>query len=679
MSFKRFKTATFAFDTENLVMLDGKVIPQDEMKEALKDLSPAEMRARVSCKVWAWQIYDEFNGFFMTENFEEFLNECCLRGYKFGWCYNSTFDFSQIDYQILALGKDKWKWHEKRKVGYDRGQPWTYTCLQNDMGARYSYKLWIPYKAENRHVRTHALEIRDFMKFCVGGLDKVLEDLDVRDNEGNPLRKLKMDYQAVKIDDLTEEERTYCEMDVKALYFAVKQFNQTIEEISEGECHIFGKETNLLTSGGLSKKMLLKSLYPECPSWKRLSTYQRQHPLSTEQDKYLREHKLYRGGITFLNPRYKGKMIKKPMYRYDVNSEYPFAMTQINSICGEPYKIPFSKWLKMKKTEREKYEAIYILTSISGDVKPNMLGVFYDPFEREFVDNVDIRKPLLMFEREINELAHWYELEFTCEYVIVCPKGKKIYAPFIEKYYPLKSQATSPTMRKVIKLILNSAYGKLAQRIEVVEGRYTLNPDTGCVRYEVTGESEEEKSRMSVLDGALVTAFARCYILSKIREICPNPSKDFVYIDTDSIHCFNEYKEADDKALGALKCEMVTKRCKYLLPKTYVDIKDVGDDGKIALESLEIHSKGISVKAIYDELVIVNKKGKKKICYIMFDKLNEKFAFGKKFTCLQAMNVKGGKALVPVEKYLARPELAPEGFEEIYRDNMGGKSIYGER
>ena len=333
----------------------------------------------------------------------------------------------------------------------------------------------------------------------------------------------------------------------------------------------------------------------------------------------------------------------------------------------------------MKKAEREKFEAIYVITSISGDVKPNMLGVFYDPFERDFVNNVDVRKTFLMFERELNELAHWYDLEFTCEHVIVCPKGGKIYAPFIEKYYPLKSQATSPTMRKVIKLILNSAYGKLAQRIEVVEGRYTLNPDTGCVRYEVTGESEEEKSRMSVLDGALVTAFARCYILSKIREICPNPSKDFVYIDTDSIHCFNEYKEADDKALGALKCEMITARCKYLLPKTYVDIKDVGEDGKIPLESLEIHSKGISVKAIYDELVIVKKKGKKKICYVMFDKLNEKFAFGKKFTCLQAMNVKGGKALVPVEKYLARPELAQNGFDDIYIDNMEGKSIYAER
>ena len=80
MSAKRTKTATFAFDTENLVMLDGQVIAQDEMQKRLQGLSATEMRKRVSCHVWAWQCYDEFNGFFMCEDFEEFLNECCLRG-----------------------------------------------------------------------------------------------------------------------------------------------------------------------------------------------------------------------------------------------------------------------------------------------------------------------------------------------------------------------------------------------------------------------------------------------------------------------------------------------------------------------------------------------------------------------------------------------------------------------
>lgn len=688
MNRDRIKTPTFAFDTENVVMLDGKVIPQEQLAEQLKPLSAKEMRSRVSCHVWAWQIYDEFNGFFMTEDFEEFLEECCLRGYKFGWCYNASFDFSQIDYQILAKGKGKWSWHEHKKVGYDRSQPYTYTCLQNDMGARYSYKIWFPYTAKNRHRRTHAIEIRDFMKFCVGGLKKVFEDLDVRDNEGNKLRKLEMDYQAVNIHDLTDEERAYCEMDVKALYFAVKQFNGEIERISEDEAHIFGKETNLITSGGLAKKMLLKSLYPDIKPWQRLKQFQIEHPLTPEQDKFLRKTHLYRGGISFLNPRYKGKFITRKMYRYDVNSEYPYAMSQIRTLVGTAKRMTFAEWEKTPKKAKKDLEAVYCLTSLTGDVRKGMLGIFYNPFTKEFENHIEISDMFLIFERELQEYMEWYDLEFEIKCVLVWKRGERIYKPFVEKYYPLKSSAENTTFKKVIKLILNSAYGKLSQRIEVVEGRYELNEETDSIHYVIVGESEEEASRMSIVDGSLVTSFARCYILSKIREICPCPAKDFVYIDTDSIHCFNKYEKADPKKLGGLKLEMETAGIKYLAPKTYVDIVKF-DDGKIELGDVvinskgdveihskgdvEIHSKGVNVKAIYDDVVT---KGNPP--YIALDRLLTRFDYGEKFVCLQAMNVKGGKALVPVEKYLAKKDLAPVGWEKVTYSNMAGGETYGE-
>ena len=39
--------------------------------------------------------------------------------------------------------------------------------------------------------------------------------------------------------------------------------------------------------------------------------------------------------------------------------------------------------------------------------------------------------------------------------------------------------------------------------------------------------------------------------------------------------------------------------------------------------------------------------------------LDEKMDYGQKYVVLQAMNVKGGKALIPTEKYIARTELAP--------------------
>ena len=103
------KACTFTFDTETFVYLDGKICTQNELFNALNGLSQEEKRARLSTNVWCWQIYDEKNGFFMTNDFDQFLLYQCRCGYKFGWCYNAKFDFSQIDYKILGNPNHSWK------------------------------------------------------------------------------------------------------------------------------------------------------------------------------------------------------------------------------------------------------------------------------------------------------------------------------------------------------------------------------------------------------------------------------------------------------------------------------------------------------------------------------------------------------------------------------------------
>ena len=53
--------------------------------------------------------------------------------------------------------------------------------------------------------------------------------------------------------------------------------------------------------------------------------------------------------------------------------------------------------------------------------------------------------------------------------------------------------------------------------------------------------------------------------------------------------------------------------------------------------------------------------------------LNRKINYGAKYICLVAMNVKGGKVLIPTEKYLARFELAPKQDDQIvYTNYVGG-------
>lgn len=643
---------TFAFDTETIVYLDGIKQKPKDLYEKLKGLDMDEIRKRVTNLTWAYQVYDEINGFFMTNDFLTFCDYVARCGLKYGWCYNATFDFSQIDYQILS--NPLWKPHEKGRN--TRGQKYTFSSLHNSTGARYCYKLWIPYKNASSHHYTASFEIRDFMKLVVGGLKNLLIDLDVQDNDGKPIRKLEMGYQDVDPNNLTENEINYCCNDVKGLYFAVKKFDLTLLEQSNNESRVFGADTNIMTSGGFAKRELLRSLYPNVERQYRLKEFQKDHPINLKQDEYIRKNYLYRGGLTFLNPNYKGKLItNRIMYRYDVNSEYPYCMTMINDLVGVPFRKTLKQYEKMKN--KDDYECIYILNSVYGHVKKNMLGVWYNPFTREFEDNIMEEQTHLMFKREIDELDNWYDLELDVKEVILIKKSSHAYATFINESYKVKAEAKknhNKTLEKTTKIKLNSSYGKLAERCEREKGHYEINEETGAVHFVSDGVEVDAKGIMNVIIGSLITCYARCYILSKIREICPNPSKDFVYIDTDSIHCFCEYKKADAYTLGGLKLEATCEAIKYIAPKTYVDIEKINADGSIDLNNVEIHSKGISVNVIFTELM---KKDK-----VFIKDINDAIAYGKEYTILCAMNVKGGKVLLPLDKFIARMELAPKEF-----------------
>ena len=679
---KPLKACTFAFDTETQTYFDGKLLDTRALFKKIKNLNNEEKRARLSNITWAWQAYDEYNGFFMTNDFNTFLQYQCACRYKFGWCYNSTFDFSQIDYEILAKGRDKWKPHEHvtkgSGKGYNKGQAWTYESVHNDMGARYAYKLWTPYKNENRHTYVHAVEYRDFMKLITGGLKRLLNDLDVEDNDGVKVRKLTMEYQNVNTDlyKLNDDEIAYCENDVKGLYFAIKKFNKTIEEQSANELHIFGEHTNVMTAGGFAKHELLRSLYPNRTTKRdRIRSYQKQHPITAEQDKYLRDNHLYRGGISYVNPYFKGKMLTgRNMYRYDVNSEYPYSMAQINDLVGRPIRKTMEEYEAM--TDKDAYEAVYMLKSVQGRVRENYLGLWYDPFKRDFVDVINENGLHLMFERELQEMLEWYDdLTFTCDNVILWRKGKKAYAPFVNENYEIKAQAKkdkNATLQAVTKLKLNSSYGKLAERIERVKGHYALNEETGAIHFVRDEEEIDAGASMSVAVGALVTSYARCYILSKIREVCGQDIKhNFVYIDTDSIHAFSPYDKADAFALGGLKLEATCQAVKYIAPKTYVDVEEVAEDGTINYDAIEVHSKGVNLSAIKADLH-KKQKGKKhnKPTLWLIDK---KIDYGAQYLCLVAMNVKGGKVLLPTLKYLARLELKPSSDDDkIVYTNYNG-------
>lgn len=676
------KAVTFSCDTETLIYLDGVKYPQKKLAELLKEMPMAEKRKRLSNETWSWQVFTEENGFFMCRNFLTFCDYLARMGASFGWVYNSTFDFAQIDWELLGdeQGKTLWKPHERAEKGkgYNKGQGFTYESIHNDMGARYAYKLWIPYINANRHKYIHAFEIRDFMKFCAGGLDKVLRDLKITNDEGEAMEKLKMDYQAVDVDNLTDEEVAYCRRDVEGLYYAVKKMNETIETQSEGECHIYGKGTNLMTAGGFAKWELLRSIYPNINPDKRLKEFQKEHPINAEQDKFLRENHLYRGGISYVNPVYRGQLLTeekmgRKMNRYDVNSEYPYAMANIRDLTGNGKCMKFSDYLKMK--DKDDYECAMILEAVTGHVKEGYLGFWYNPFTRKYEDDINEEGRHIIYLDELNELSRFYDdFSYQCDYCILWKRGGYVFRDFVSKNYEVKRQAKkdkNATLQLTAKLLLNSSYGKLAERVDRQEGHYELSAETGAVHFVRDKEEVDMKSAMNVAIGAKVSSFARTYILSKIREICHEGRmrKEFVYIDTDSIHAFSDYLKADAYALGGLKLEASCPCVKYIAPKTYCDVLEA-TNGKAKLTDLEVHSKGVTTKAVISELHRIAHGGT-----IDLSDIDKAIGYGQKYVVLVAMNVKGGKVLLPTEKYLATYELSPDETEErLCYSNYSGSS-----
>ena len=126
------------------------------------------------------------------------------------------------------------------------------------------------------------------------------------------------------------------------------------------------------------------------------------------------------------------------------------------------------------------------------------------------------------------------------------------------------------------------------------------------------------------------------------RQICggaENTAAHWLYGDTDSLHLHDVNvppEIVDAYRLGALKKENKTpiRRACFLAPKTYYEIEESGE--------MEIHAKGINTDAIEREIA----NG------IPIEHI---YREGFRIQSLTAMNVRGGKALLPFGKQLLAP------------------------
>ena len=655
-----------AADTETVTKVDGKVLPAHELYNAIKDRPRSWIYEHLTVTAYAWLISDGKHLAILPDA-ESFIDFLTVHGVSACWWYNAKFDFSFLDYFFLTHG-----WQNQQTGHLKAG---CYRSLHSEFGSRYSLAHASEKRSKSRHKHAHVTTHYDLCNIFGGGLAAVLRSLDVRDFDGNPIRKKSMSYQA---DDFTPERIEYMRADAAGLYHAVRTASEYLKR--EYGLTLAGRRPDVLTAAGLSKRVFLHRWYKGKTPHDDAVAYIKHHQTTMELDKWLREHYILRGGLCVVNPAYRGKELQGvKMHRYDANQHYPARMSEMPDLYGTPRRYTFQEWQKNGMPR----PCFFELSSVQGELRPGFVPVWYDPVTRDYTarpdfDEEEAGTTFFMWEDEFSEMQNWYSL--TADITAVWVPYKRdvpFFRGFCGENYEKKRQGKKdgdPVKVAFAKLLNNGLGGKLSENPRGVTTVREINQDTGAVRLVETGQEETPTRLMSVMQGSYMMARARVVIMEKIREICGNVTKNFLYCDTDSVHALAEYPGADPDTLGAFKDEVLFTRVKYLAPKTYIDATD---------STIDIHAKGVNLSAIaaryltdtQEDYFRIQEERKAELPGMLnekiqrdpetLDRIFNDFSEGFKVPSLSGLNIRGGKALLPLDKYVLRPEKQEDKEEML--------------
>lgn len=628
-----------AADTETRMYLDGKMVDATEASKLYVEKGSTYIRQNLEVRGWAFMLYFDHT-FLEFQNIEDWLTAVAvLRIDTIVW-YNARFDYALFDYYFLT---HNWKQSQERvdkKKSYGKITGDTFQNLIGTMGQRYSLVIWKTYKDSHYKQHTHKCRMLDICNILDGGLKKNLEDWKIDDENGNPIRKLEMDYDY----DTYEESSQYHINDAKGLYYLALKMDDTFNSVT-GFSYLDHK---YITVGGLAKKYLLKNLYPDVHEKSRVEVFQKEFPIGPKLDALFREHHFYRGGLCCVNPDYKGKTVRN-VYKYDVNSLYPSMMYHMTYPVGHS---------EVVDEPIEGNINVLHITKMTGVLKPKMIPIWQDIKGKFFTEEIFETDDFFIFEEELKELENWYWLEYDYKSVFTWKAERnQRFMDFVADIYHYKCN-TSGVLKIAYKKIINSSYGKLAEKLIKETPSLALCED-GYVHLVPNEPYLAVKGRMNIVLGARVSALGRVTLMKGIRAVCQDDVKsNFLYCDTDSVHSFCYYDKCDDRKLGWFKNEGNDKRpfdkAVYLAPKTYL----MYDNGEYL-----VHCKGVNTRAVEKELYVDKTPHE-------WEEATNIFKANRPFSSLTSFTVKGGRALIETPKYILKETEKPKEEFVMNRDGV---------
>ena len=511
------------------------------------------------CRVWAYAIADIDSELVeYGTSLDAYMESVQKRGNVIHYFHNLKFDGEFI---IAWLFNHGFTWVKEKQDLKSK----TFTTLISDKGAFFSME--IVFKKKAKHVQK--LKIYDSLKLLPFSVAEIAKGFHL------PIMKGEIDYRKPRPEGYQPDvdEWAYIKNDVL----------------------IVAKALKTLLSQGLDKMTIgsnaLQSFKDSVPNFDSL------FPIPHYDDDVRRS---YRGGFTYLNPRYANKEVG-PGIVLDVNSLYPSVMKDCPMPFGEPI------YFEGKYQEDPLYNLYVVMLTCNFEVKPDHVPTIQIKNSLSFVpteyltssDGDDVT--LVLTSVDLKLFFDHYEVTN-----VIWEGGYKfkstigIFDNYINKWSEVKINSKkegNAAMYTLAKLMLNNLYGKFA-----------LNPAThskipkmieGVVKYELG--PQEIRDAVYIPVGSFITAFAREKTIRAAQILYDR----FIYADTDSLHLEGlELPDLaiDDTLLGAWKWEGKFSKARYIRAKTYIEmISDPKEDDF----KLKVTCAGMP-KTCYDKVTFSN-------------------------------------------------------------------------
>lgn len=580
-----------------------------------------------NCYVWAYAICEVGNedNVIVGTSIDDF----------FKWCEeekeNHTVMFHNLKFDMQFLLQYVFK-NGFENVDEGKKASKTFTTLITDKGLYYQMEVIF----EKKGKKVNKVTFQDSLKLIPLSVDAIAKSF------GMDICKLKIDYDSHNNlppgSPLTKDEEEYIKHDVQIVARAINYFySQGLDKMTIGSCAM--DEYKKL----LSKKLFSK-YFPEP-----------QYHKDVKQS--------YRGGFTYLNPKFESKMVKKGIV-LDVNSLYPSVM----NFDYLPYATPI--FFKGKYVKDPIYPLYTQMFECQFTLKKGKIPTIQDKHSGLFKMNEYLRDS---GDTEITLCLNSVDLELFFEqydvYNIKWLSGWKfkatrgLFTEYIEKWSNNKIQAKKDGnhgLYLISKLFLNSLYGKFGTDTKVKNKIPYLGEDE-VVHFR--NSVEGEKPGVYIALASFITSYARLKTISSAQRIMDNYNNgkskaEFIYADTDSLHILlngedpeeflaNSGLEVDSTKLGAWDWEMTFKRGKYLRQKCYLEDEIITEEKYLkGIKSEEDYLYSKDEEGFYKLKITV--AGMPKQCYQHVTFNNFKIGASYKGK-MQPKNVKGGCVLSQVD------------------------------